>query len=180
MSLKNDLVSGGKSYTVLESTHKLCGHCMYQFLNITDVFWFPVAVLLYPSTVYLSSSIWHYTLKHLVRPPGTNGQKPPTEAGFPVLTSGTAGYGKTKTKMKRPRTLWALKEQVLTPKPWLRSRWWWWWISGTKTVEVRCLGCYTTLWFLQLASTARIVTSWGCKRLGMHSGWAKKGAYGET
>jgi hypothetical protein len=38
MSLKNDLVSGGKSYTVLESTHELCGHCMYQFLNITDVF----------------------------------------------------------------------------------------------------------------------------------------------
>jgi hypothetical protein len=34
----------------------------------------------------------------MVRPPGT---KPPTEAGFPVSTSGTAGYGKTKTKMER-------------------------------------------------------------------------------
>jgi hypothetical protein len=40
----------------------------------------------------------------MVGPPGTNGQKPPTEAGFPVPTSGTARYGKTKTKMERPRT----------------------------------------------------------------------------
>jgi hypothetical protein len=40
----------------------------------------------------------------MVRPPVTNGQKPPTEAGFPVPTLETAGYGKTKTKMERPRT----------------------------------------------------------------------------
>jgi hypothetical protein len=39
----------------------------------------------------------------MIRTPGTNGQKPPTEAGFPVPTLGTAGYGKTKTKMKSPR-----------------------------------------------------------------------------
>jgi hypothetical protein len=47
----------------------------------------------------------------------TNRQKSPTEAGFPVLTSGTVGYGKTKMKMERPRTPLALKEQVLRPKP---------------------------------------------------------------
>jgi hypothetical protein len=40
----------------------------------------------------------------MVRPPGTSGQKLPTEAGFPVPTSGTAGYGKSETKMERPRT----------------------------------------------------------------------------
>jgi hypothetical protein len=40
----------------------------------------------------------------MVRPAGTNGKKPPTEAGFPVPTSGTAGYGKTKMKIERPRT----------------------------------------------------------------------------
>jgi hypothetical protein len=40
----------------------------------------------------------------MVRPPGTSGQKLPTEAGFPVPTSGTARYGKTKMKMERPRT----------------------------------------------------------------------------
>jgi hypothetical protein len=45
-----------------------------------------------------------FYFKKMVRPPGTNGQKPPTEAGFPVPTSGTAGYGKTKTKMEIPRT----------------------------------------------------------------------------
>jgi hypothetical protein len=39
----------------------------------------------------------------MVTPPGTKGQKRPTEADFPVRTSGTAGYGKTKTKMERPR-----------------------------------------------------------------------------
>jgi hypothetical protein len=37
----------------------------------------------------------------MVRLPGTNEQKPPTEAGFPVPASGTAGCGKTKTKMER-------------------------------------------------------------------------------
>jgi hypothetical protein len=42
--------------------------------------------------------------KGMIRPTGTNGQKPPTETSFPVSTSGTAGYGKTKTKMERPRT----------------------------------------------------------------------------
>jgi hypothetical protein len=42
--------------------------------------------------------------KEMIRPTGTNGQKPPTETIFPVSTSGTAGYGKTKTKMERPRT----------------------------------------------------------------------------
>jgi hypothetical protein len=52
----------------------------------------------------------------MVRPPGTTGQKPPTEAGFPVPTLGTAGYGKTETKMERPRTPSALKEHVLRPK----------------------------------------------------------------
>jgi hypothetical protein len=56
----------------------------------------------------------------MVIPPGTNGQKPPTEAGFPVPTSGTADMG-------RPRTPWALNEQVLRPKPWSCSWWWWWW-----------------------------------------------------
>jgi hypothetical protein len=30
--------------------------------------------------------------------------KPPTEAGFPVPTWGTAGYGKTEKKIERPRT----------------------------------------------------------------------------
>jgi hypothetical protein len=30
-------------------------------------------------------------LKEIVRTPGTNGQKPPTEAGFPVPTSEMAG-----------------------------------------------------------------------------------------
>jgi hypothetical protein len=29
--------------------------------------------------------------KEMGRPPGTNGYKPPTEAGFPVSTSGMAG-----------------------------------------------------------------------------------------
>jgi hypothetical protein len=43
--------------------------------------------------------------KEMVRPPGTNGQKPPTEAGLPVPTSGTAGYGKTETKMETKNTL---------------------------------------------------------------------------
>jgi hypothetical protein len=38
-------------------------------------------------------------LKEMVRPPGTNGYKPPTEAGFPSPTSGTAGMG-------RPRRRW--------------------------------------------------------------------------
>jgi hypothetical protein len=52
----------------------------------------------------------------MVRPPGTNVQKPPTEAGFPVPTLGTAGYEKTKRKMERPETPWALKKQVLRPK----------------------------------------------------------------
>jgi hypothetical protein len=42
--------------------------------------------------------------KEMVRPPGTNGKKPPTEAGFTVPILGTAVYGKTKTKMERPRT----------------------------------------------------------------------------
>jgi hypothetical protein len=42
--------------------------------------------------------------KEMVRPPGTNGQKPPTEAGFPVPASRTEGYGKTETKVERPRT----------------------------------------------------------------------------
>jgi hypothetical protein len=40
----------------------------------------------------------------MVRSPERNGQKPPTEAGFPVPTSGTAGYGKTELKTERPRT----------------------------------------------------------------------------
>jgi hypothetical protein len=30
-----------------------------------------------------------------------------------IATLGTAGYGKTETKMERSRTPWALKEQVL-------------------------------------------------------------------
>jgi hypothetical protein len=54
----------------------------------------------------------------MVRPPGTNGLKLPTEASYLVSTSGTAGYGKAETKMDRPWILWALKEQVLRPKPW--------------------------------------------------------------
>jgi hypothetical protein len=37
---------------------------------------------------------------------------------------GTAGYGKTKTKMERAITPWGLKEQVSRPKPWLCSLWW--------------------------------------------------------
>jgi hypothetical protein len=53
----------------------------------------------------------------MVRPPGRNGQNPRTEDGFPVRTSGTLGYGKTKRKMERPRTPLALKEHVLRPKP---------------------------------------------------------------
>jgi hypothetical protein len=39
---------------------------------------------------------------HKIRPAGTNGQKPPTEVGFAVPTSGTARYGKTGMKMERP------------------------------------------------------------------------------
>jgi hypothetical protein len=42
--------------------------------------------------------------KEMVRPPGTNGQKPPTEAGFPVSTLGMAGYRETEKKMERPGT----------------------------------------------------------------------------
>jgi hypothetical protein len=41
--------------------------------------------------------------KEMVRPPGTNRKKPPTEAGFPVPTSGTEGYGKTETEVERTR-----------------------------------------------------------------------------
>jgi hypothetical protein len=41
--------------------------------------------------------------KEMVRPPGTNGQKPSTEAGFPVPMLVTAGYGNTETKMVRQR-----------------------------------------------------------------------------
>jgi hypothetical protein len=44
-------------------------------------------------------------LKEMVRPPGTNGQKPPIQASFPVPTSGTAGYGNTEKKMERSKTL---------------------------------------------------------------------------
>jgi hypothetical protein len=40
----------------------------------------------------------------MIRPPGMNGQKPPTEAGFPVPTSEIVGYGKTETKMETPGT----------------------------------------------------------------------------
>jgi hypothetical protein len=40
--------------------------------------------------------------KQMVRPPGMNGQKPPTDAGFPIPTSGTPGYGKTKMKRRTP------------------------------------------------------------------------------
>jgi hypothetical protein len=36
--------------------------------------------------------------KEMVSLPGKNGQKPPTEAGFPVPTSGMVEYGKTETK----------------------------------------------------------------------------------
>jgi hypothetical protein len=36
--------------------------------------------------------------KETVSLPGKNGQKLPTEAGFPVLTSGMVEYGKTETK----------------------------------------------------------------------------------
>jgi hypothetical protein len=39
--------------------------------------------------------------KEMVRPPGTNKQKQPTEAGFPVPTSETVEYGKIKTKIER-------------------------------------------------------------------------------
>jgi hypothetical protein len=53
----------------------------------------------------------------MVTRPGTNGQKPPAEAGFPVKTSGTVGYGKTKRKMERLRISLALKKQVLRSKP---------------------------------------------------------------
>jgi hypothetical protein len=45
-----------------------------------------------------------------------NREKLPTEAGFPVPSSGSVGYGKTYMKMDRPRTPRALKEQVLRPK----------------------------------------------------------------
>jgi hypothetical protein len=44
-------------------------------------------------------------LKEMVRPHGTNGQKPHIEASFPVPTSGTAGYRKTEKKMERSKTL---------------------------------------------------------------------------
>jgi hypothetical protein len=44
-----------------------------------------------------------FVSKEMVRPPGTNGQKPPPEDGFPVPTSRAAGYRKTKTKIARPR-----------------------------------------------------------------------------
>jgi hypothetical protein len=35
--------------------------------------------------------------KNWLGPPEKNGQRPPVEAGFPVATSGTVGYGKTET-----------------------------------------------------------------------------------
>jgi hypothetical protein len=41
----------------------------------------------------------------MARPSGTNGQKLATEASFPVSISGTAGCGKTKTKMESPKKL---------------------------------------------------------------------------
>jgi hypothetical protein len=43
-----------------------------------------------------------YIIKEMLRQPGTNGQKPPTEAGFAGPTSGTTGCGKTEMKMERP------------------------------------------------------------------------------
>jgi hypothetical protein len=59
----------------------------------------------------------------MVRPPGTN--------------------GKTKTEMERPITPWALKEQVLRPKPSLCWWWWWWWwwhdfsVNNTVTTVIK-------------------------------------------
>jgi hypothetical protein len=40
----------------------------------------------------------------MVTPPGMNGKNLSTKVGCPVPTLGTAGYGKTETKMERKRT----------------------------------------------------------------------------
>lgn len=54
--------------------------------------------------------------KEMARPPEKNIHKPPIEAGFPIPPSGMVVYGKTKTKMLRPRTPSDLKEQFLRHK----------------------------------------------------------------
>jgi hypothetical protein len=73
-----------------------------HYLDLQD--WTTIETLI-SVTLKVDNIVEDIKLYQMVRPPGTNGQKPPTEAGFPVPTLGTADMG-------RPRRRWRDEEHL--------------------------------------------------------------------